>query len=625
MKTISSATPPNPELDAIKDFLLACIPFDQLPAAELQWLVSKLQIQYFCRGHVFLGKDDEGGLRLLRSGAVELRTEDGTLVDRLGEGLSFNLLGLQQEQPGIRATLIEDSLVYFIKEDDYQKLRQHDRDFDRFFHSQRSRRIRSAARTQTDPGNMVRAIADVMSTDVLAVDATTSIHQTALQMSERRVSSVLIVEGGKLCGIVTDRDIRMRAVATAMDLNSPVRHIMTHDPASLAPDASLFDATLFMTRHGYHHVPVISKDKSDEKIKGIITASDLMLARQDDPVFLVQHIGRQHSLDELKKVVDSLPNLLVQWVNSGTRADHIGHILTAISDAVTARLIEMAIIELGSAPVPFCWLGFGSQGRGEQLLGADQDNGLVFENSATESDKAWFEKLARRVCDGLNHCGYTYCNGKVMAMTDNWRQPLSIWQQTVDSWTQTPTPDAVMRVSIFFDIRAVYGDESLCQKLQQHMLERVKGSTIFLAALADNVLDISPPLGIFRRFVVEHDGEHSDELNLKKRGILPIIDVVRIHALAHHIEAVNTHERLQALAESKAMAMTDSRNLQDALRMIMKIRLQKQADQVVNGQEVSNYLNPDELSPLARKQLKDAFRVIVDALQAVKMNYRPGM
>jgi CBS domain-containing protein len=432
---------------------------------------------------------------------------------------------------------------------------------------------------------------------------------------------VLVVADGQLTGLVTDRDIRMRAVATGMDLNTPIYKIMTHDPAVLTPQATLFDATLMMTRSGYHHVPVLE----GERIAGIVTASDMMLARQDDPVYLVQHIGRQNSVGELKAIVESLPNLLVQWVNAGTRADHIGHILTAISDAVTTRLIEMAITELGEPPAPFCWLGFGSQGRGEQLLGADQDNGLVMDDSVKDSDKLWFEKLAHRVCDGLNRCGYVYCNGKVMAMTDDWRLPLAGWQHTVDRWADTPTPDAVMRVSIFFDIRSVYGDASLCQRLQQHMLQRVKGNSIFLAALAENVLDIPPPLGIFRRFVVEHDGVHRDELNLKKRGLLPIIDIVRIHALANGIAAINTHERLQALVDKKAMAMTDSRNLQDAMRMIMKIRLQKQSEQVVAGAEVSNYLNPDELSPLARKQLKDAFSVIKDALLAVKMNYRPGM
>jgi CBS domain-containing protein len=616
-----NAAPPNPELDAIQDFLLSCIPFDQLTRKQISFLVSRLQIQYYCRGHVFLGDQELGGLRIVRSGAVELRTEDGTLIDKLGEGLSFNLLGLQQEQPGIRATLIEDALIYFIAEEDYQTIRQQDRDFDRFFHSQRSRRIRSAVRTQTDPGTLIRSISDVMATDVLTVDVNSSIQQTALQMSERRVSSVLVVADGQLTGLVTDRDIRMRAVATGMDLHTPIYKIMTHDPAVLTPQATLFDATLMMTRSGYHHVPVLE----GERIAGIVTASDMMLARQDDPVYLVQHIGRQNSVGELKAIVESLPNLLVQWVNAGTRADHIGHILTAISDAVTTRLIEMAITELGEPPAPFCWLGFGSQGRGEQLLGADQDNGLVMDDSVKDSDKLWFEKLAHRVCDGLNRCGYVYCNGKVMAMTDDWRLPLAGWQQTVDRWADTPTPDAVMRVSIFFDIRSVYGDASLCQRLQQHMLQRVKGNSIFLAALAENVLDIPPPLGIFRRFVVEHDGAHRDELNLKKRGLLPIIDIVRIHALANGIAAINTHERLQALVDKKAMAMTDSRNLQDAMRMIMKIRLQKQSEQVVAGAEVSNYLNPDELSPLARKQLKDAFSVIKDALLAVKMNYRPGM
>lgn len=611
----------SPELLSIRDFLAECIPFDQLSIEELDPVAAKIEIGYHRQGEVFHSENDSGGLRIMRSGAAELRGENDILIDRFGEGVSFNLLGLSQEQPGIRATLIEDALVYFLPEEEYQSVRKQYRDFDRFFHSQRSRRVRRAARHETSPSEMMRQVRDLMSTEILSVEPTQTIQSTAQLMSDRRISSALIMCDQKLKGIVTDRDIRSRAVALALDLQSPIEKIMTLNPDCISAEDTLFDATLFMTQKGYHHIPVVDNNV----VLGIVTASDLMLARRDDPVYLVQHVGRQTTVQGLKEIVALLPDLLVQWVKAGIKSTQVGHVLTAVSDAVTARLIKLAEDELGPAPVPFCWLGFGSQGREEQLLGGDQDNALLISDELSADDEAWFEQLAHRVCDGLNECGYVYCPGKVMATTDEWRQRLQGWKSTVDRWTRSPTADAVMRVSIFFDVRSIYGDPSLATQLQQYMLKRARGNSIFLAALAENVLDTPPPLGIFRRFVVDHNGEHRDQLNLKKRAIIPIVDIVRIHALANGITAVNTMQRLNALAESRALSIGDSRNLQDALQVIMQTRIEGQVQHLTAGLQPGNHLNPDELPKLVRKQLRDAFSIVKDAQQAVRLRYRPGL
>jgi CBS domain-containing protein len=611
----------NPELSSLLDFLKECMPFDELPDSELLSILPKIEISYYRKGKTFDFDQGDGGLRIIRSGAVELRTKEDKLVDKLGESVSFNLMGLNSEQPGIRATLIEDSLIYLIPEVHYQQLRKNNRIFDRFFHSQRSRRVRRAARHEPNPHEMMRLVKDVMSTIVLSVAPTETIQKTAQKMSDRRLSSILIMEKEKLLGIVTDRDIRSRAVAKAVNFVDLIETIMTSNPETILPSATLFDATLFMTQHGYHHIPVMEGDL----LKGIITSSDLMLARQDDPVYLVQHISRQRNSKDLHNVIKSLPNLMVQWVNSGIRAHQVGNILTAISDAITVRLIELTIEEIGKPPVPFCWLGFGSQGRKEQLLNADQDNGLLISNKLKKEDEAWFEVLAKRVCDGLNDCGYIYCPGNIMATNEKWRQPLSAWQSTVTKWAVSPTPKAVMHTSIFFDLRAIYGDKTLCDQLQKHMLQHASSNSIFLAALAQNVLSSEPPMGIFRRFVVDQNGEYGDELDLKKRGILPIIDLVRLHSLANSITEVNTLDRLHALVKCKAMTIEDSRNMEDALRVIMQLRTQHQAHQITKGESPNNYISPNNLSKIMRKQIKDAFSIVMDAQQAVKINYRQGL
>lgn len=611
-----------PELSAITDFLQSCLPFDQLCAEELLQVARQLEVTYCRRGQRFFPGEKAGdGLRILRSGALEICSADGQLLDRLGEGENFAIAGLAQEHPGVKAVLLEDSLLFRLPEEHYIAWRELHRDFDRFFHGQRSRRLRRAVRLEPDSNAMLRPIAELMSHDVISVPLTATIQQTAQAMNDRRISSIVVIDDEHLKGIVTDRDLRSRAVAKGLDITLPVTHVMSEHPHVIDTSVTVFDATLMMTEIGCHHLPVMNNGK----LAGIITASDLMLAKQDDPVYLVQHISRQNDVEGMKNVIASLPNIMQGWVNSGVRANHISRILTAISDAITQRLINLAIGHLGEPPVAFAWLGFGSQARGEQLLGADQDNGLLIANTMQPEHEPWFKSLASFVCDGLDQCGYEYCRGEVMATTESWRQNLNGWKRTVDSWVRSPTPDAVMRVSIFFDIRVIYGDQSLGRQLQQHMLLRTKKETIFLAALAANVLEHTPPLGVFRRFIVERSGEHRDTLDLKKRGVIPIIDMVRIHSLAHGISVVNTRERIEQLAKHKVLNIGDSRNLQDAFDYIMQLRVQNQVAQMVRGEQPNNYCNPKDLPELSRKNLRDAFKVVHDSQESIKLSYRPGM
>lgn len=606
------------DLGHIIEFIRLYPPFSELPEGSLPAFVKQLEVVYFQQGEHL---SESPGLVIIRSGAAELRDEESQLIDKCHEGTSFNLKGLNKEHPGISATFIEDSLVYILPQEEHEATKTKYRDFGRFFHSQRDRRIRRAVRYQPKPHEMARSVQHIMSTKIASVAAECSIRETAQQMTEKRVSSVLVLEDKKLLGIVTDRDLRSRVVARGFGTDGPVHTIMTTDPLTIQSDQSIFDATLVMTEGNVHHLPVLD----DSVVVGMISTSDLVMAKEDDPVHLVQHIRRETSAEGIAAIISAVPNLFAQWIGSGIRAHQLSHILTAISDAVCQRLIDISIEELGPPPVPFAWLGFGSQGRKEQMLAGDQDNGLLISDMVKEEELPWFESLAQQVCDGLNTCGYIHCPGNIMAKNPKWRMPLKQWKKTVSSWARSPTPKAVMHVSIFFDIRCVYGDNFLTKELQNHMLRSVQRNTIFLAALAQNVLDSRPPLGIFRRFVVERNGEHRDELNLKKRGILPLVETVRLHSLAKGISAINTFERLDQLKELKHMSVSDIRNLEDALLLIMQLRCEHQAEHILAGEDADNYIPPKSLSELARKQLKDAFEVIEDSHKSIRMSYRGGM
>jgi len=388
----------SPELVMIAEFLQQSLPFNELSEHLLQWAVTKTVIHYHCRGDRFSKDTPEMGLRIVRSGAVEIRDDKNKLLDRLGEGESFHIGGLNAENGNVQALVIEDALIYLLPDEHYRKLREENRDFDRYFSGQRSRRLRRAARYEPVPNTMMREVSSLMSTELLTVEPALTVKSVASAMTRRRVSSAFVVQGEELVGIVTDRDLRVRFAAEGLSPDTAVRDIMTSNPESIDGTHTLFATTLLMTQRGYHHFPVMC----DGKLSGVVTTSDLILAKQDDPVYLVQHISRQGDVQGMVEVVSGMPMLLVQWVKSGIRAQQVSQILTAISDAITVRLIQLAEEKLGPAPVAYCWTGFGSQARGEQLLGADQDNGLIISDEMCPEHRPWFSAMANFVCDGLN-------------------------------------------------------------------------------------------------------------------------------------------------------------------------------------------------------------------------------
>jgi CBS domain-containing protein len=339
-------------------------------------------------------------------------------------------------------------------------------------------------------------------------------------------------------------------------------------------------------------------------------------------VALAGTIRRCQSVDELVEASRQLPELQLQFISSGMIADHLTQALSAVTDAISQRLLELAEAELGEPPVPYAWLVCGSQARREQTTVSDQDNALLIDDAMKPEDDAWFEKLARFVSDGLARCGFEYCPGEVMATNPKWRQPLSGWRGYFDHWINSPEPMALMHSSIFFDMRPLHGDESLYQTLRGEILQQCRDNRIFLAYMAANALKHRPPLGFFRQFVLVHDGEHDDSLDLKHRGVIPVVDLARVFALSAALPELNTRERLIAAEQAGALSHSGADDLLHALEFIATLRARHQVEQHLAGEPMDNFLRPDSLSSVERAQLKDAFAAISTMQEALEQRYQ---
>ncbi|MEW6693438.1 putative nucleotidyltransferase substrate binding domain protein [Tepidimonas thermarum] len=453
------------------------------------------------------------------------------------------------------------------------------------------------------------------------VEPELSIHATARIMREQRVSSVLVGRDGIPLGLVTDRDLRNRVLAEGRDPAQPIMAIATTTLHTVDIGDHAFDALLLMARLNIHHVPVMD----GPRVAGVITSTDVQQQQSNSAVYLAGAIYRQDTVDGLVATAARIGALQRQLAAAHASPHATGRLVSAMTDALTSRLLQLAEARFGPPPVPYAWVAAGSQGRNEQTAKSDQDNCLVLDDGYDPAQHGdYFEALARFVCDGLNACGYVYCPGEMMAMTDAWRQPHARWREYFHQWIERPEPKALMLTCVFFDQRFVYGERALLESLRAEVLRRTPGQRIFLAHMVSNALTHQPPLGWLGGIHTIRSGEHEGTVDLKHSGIVPIIDLARIYALAGGITAVSTRERLQAAASSGEITAARARDLIDALDFLSGLRIEHQARLMAEGRPADNYLHLQELSELERRHLKDAFAVVKDLQGVLEKRYLAG-
>jgi CBS domain-containing protein len=300
-----------------------------------------------------------------------------------------------------------------------------------------------------------------------------------------------------------------------------------------------------------------------------------------------------------------------------------GQIVTAVTDALTVRLLQLGEARFGPPPVDYAWVAAGSQARNEQTARSDQDNCMVLDDAYDPARHgAYFETLANFVNDGLHACGYVYCPGEMMARTETWRQPLRRWADYFARWTDAPEPKALMLTCVFFDLRAIYGSTALLSELRGQVLRQTRDNRIFLAFMVGNALTHRPPLSLFGGIHTVRTETARDAVDLKHTGIVPVVDLARIYALAGGHEAVNTTERLAVAAQGGEITEQGARDLSDALEFLGTLRIRHQARLIERGQPADNMLSLSELSNFERTQLKDAFDVVRTLQSVLAQRYR---
>lgn len=614
------------DLYDVVSFLGETLPFSALSAEGRLEVARHLKVDYVPR-HQRQPLDLQRMLYIIRTGAFELRTDNDELIDRLGEHDLFGINTLMTGNPNrLRVYPIEDALVFKLAEAEFMSLCEAYEPMRQFFRQVSSQRDRlgKLKASQQSPNRveqqLTQRVGDFASGKPIGCSPQHSIRQAAQVMREQRVSSLLLLEGDQLAGIVTDRDLRNRVVAEGLDVEQPVHSIATETPVTIDADALLFDAQRIMSQQQIHHLPVLSEGQ----VSGMITATDLVRAQQVSPLYLINDILRQNDLTTLGDLRHRVPVLIHNWVQAEVSPYEMGRVLAAIGDAFVQQCLKLAQLELGEAPMPFAWLAFGSQARMDQTFASDQDNGLILARDPTEEENHYFQRLSDWVCQALDQCGYVLCPGDIMASNPKWRRTAQGWEQYFSQWLDEPTPEALLNGSIFLDLRVIDGEKELLLPIQTYLQKAAPKAALFLATMTQTAVRSGPPIGFFRQFVVKSSGEHEDELDLKHRGVALINDLARIYALASGSLAVNSLERLQAAAREGTLSDESMHSLQEAWSLIAYLRIEEQSKAIRNGSAPTSFLDPDQLSSLTRAHLKDAFSTIKKAQQSALQKFAKG-
>ncbi|MDJ0979635.1 MAG: putative nucleotidyltransferase substrate binding domain-containing protein [Erythrobacter sp.] len=621
------------EISEIARFLRATAPFDELDDRTLAPLSRAVEVSYRKAGEVIIEAGERNDhLYIVRSGAVELMLAGDELSARLEAGSCFAYPSLLRGGEVRNTTsAIEDTLLYSLPAERFHALRERHSDFAAFFARDEAARLSHALKQRRD-GNAFslddRPIAGLIAraAPVTCAGETTIAEAVAL-MAQRDVSTLAICDDGALVGIFTDKDLRKRVVAKAVALDTPISAVMTRGPRTLGAHAPVAEAMALMASGGFRHLPVLDER---ETLLGVLSATDILSAIGSNAIDTGMMIAKAKNEEELIAAARRVPESFAAMVSSGVHAGHAMRFASALGEACHRRAASLAEEELGPPPRPYALVVFGSLAREEQLIGSDQDNGLIIadakgEEPVSEPMDHYFAALGTRISDLLNACGYIYCSGGIMAKNAEQRLTLNAWCKRYESWITRPDEDRVMRATIFFDMRTVHGDRSLTQALRHRTLKLVADNSLFISFLARDAMRSKVPLGIFRNLVLDRGEDGQKIFDAKSQTIMPIIDIARTQALAAGLEEVGTVPRLRALAQAGRMNADDARSLEDALLFVNELRIAHQARQVERGDAPDNAIAPYDLSPLERDYLKDAFAVVRDGLDALRRNYAGGI
>ncbi|MFG6176566.1 putative nucleotidyltransferase substrate binding domain-containing protein [Halomonas sp. THAF12] len=594
-------------------------PFSLLDDTGRERIRGGLDLAYYDRDEIILEAGQPGQyVFIIHKGEVaELDTSQPGETERIGHYTSGDLFGaisILNGQSRYRFRAEQETLCYLLPRVLFNRLCDDYPAFAAFFHQRLAHKTRLLSERRVTGGIsmadfMLARVADCMRPPLcLAEDATIA---EAVRCLHEGYADSLLVTGAQGAGMVTKTDLLEALVLEGHEADSPLALLAHFSLITAHPDQYLFEVLVLMTRHRVERV-VVTEQASPV---GVVELTDVLSHFSNRSHVVSLQVEQADDLTTLAAASLRTPELVSGLMAQGVKLRFVMGLLAALNGRIIHKAWEFSIAERYRRAS--CLMVMGSEGRGEQILKTDQDNGLILDDGLDWPDCV--EHMAG-FTETLVELGYPRCPGNIMVSNPDWVGTESQWKARIVRWVELRDGDSLMKLAIMLDAHAVAGNPALLEGVRATLFEQASRDQLLLSYFARPVLRFSTPLTLFGSLKKPQHG-----IDIKKGGIFPIVHGVRVMALERGIAATGTLERLDALVVDGRLDGRFAEDLGEALSLFTQLRLEQQLARREGGEAASD-IEPDRvvvqsLSSLERDLLREALHIVKDFKQRISHRY----
>ena len=611
-------------------FNFSASPFDSLSPVEQRLVRDSVDIAYFRAGETILDVDVRPThLFVIIKGAVH-QYEAGEVINPYGVDDCFDGRGLVAERVSSRFVAAEEVVAYQLPKKAVNDLIASNATFGAMLFSDLSNKLSALSQWKSQHELQSLTMARVDEAFVRPphfVDADTDIVSVVRLFQRERTSTVLVRDHAcdpPRLGIFTHTGLQ-RAILSGTPLGElPVRELANFSLISVRPSDQLGDALALMIQKRVHRVVVADMTAENgvdsEQVVGVLEALDLFSFLSNHSYLISIQISESQDVAALAQAARQINRLIALLHQSGTKVS----LIATLVQELNARLFERTwqLIAPPDLVANSCLFVMGSEGRGEQLLKTDQDNGLILADGFVPP--ANLAELCQEFSAALRDFGYPECPGNIMVSNPVWRQAASDFAQMTRQWLLMPTPDTLMSLAIFLDAHAVCGDESLLEEVRRGVFQLVTDNDAMLARFASAINSFPDSGGWWNRLLLLGE-QHEEVLDLKKAGTFPLVHGIRSMALEARIYATRTDARIEKLVAAGKLTAAMGTDLTDSLHFFMGLKLKVGLAELAMHQQVSGGILTSKLSSLDRDLLKDTLGVVKRFKTLMRQRYHLDM
>jgi CBS domain-containing protein len=589
-------------------FNFSASPFDCLNTQEQKLVRDSVDIAYFKEGEVVLDIGSTPTHLFIPIKGFVQQLENGEEVAIYGPDDCFDGRGLMAGKVSSQFIASEEVVAYQLAKATVNELISSNTTFSALLFADLSKKLNALAerRNQYEINSLSLAlVSQAFLRKANTVDASTDLMSVVKIFNDQRTTHVLVrnaLPESKDLGIFTTTNLQ-RAILAQLPLEStPVGPLSNYKLITVQANVRLYEALAVMIKHSVNRVVVMNQSE----VVGILEQVDLLSFIANGSSLVVQKILQSKTLEDLKIPAEQITKLISLLHRNGSKVEMIARLVQELN----TKLFEKAWSLIASPDLlaNSCLFVMGSEGRGEQILKTDQDNGLIV------NDNFPIGGQVISCCDqfsaALIDFGYPECPGKIMVNNSAWRMTVKDFSETAKGWLLEPSPESLMNLAIFLDSHPISGDPKLLETVKQALFKLINDNQFLLARFASAIESISSEAGWWNRLLTLGSDNVDHRINLKKAGIFAIVHGIRSLALENHISINSTVGRIQELVQMHKLPKDLAGELVESLHLLMELRLKGGLSELETSKEVSGEIDTSRLSTLERDLLKDSLSVV---------------